>query len=67
MVNTLLRSRIVLRGTTQKEVADEMGINHRVFGNKINRRIVNGYEARFTDEQKAWLAEKFQLDVNEIE
>lgn len=51
----------------QKEVAAEMGINTRVFNNKLRLRTVNGYVARFTDEQKKWLAERFGIDASEIE
>lgn len=58
---------MVLMGITHKKLAQEMGINERVFNNKLARRKVNGYEARFTDTQKEWLANRFGIDVTEIE
>ena len=58
---------MVLLGVTQKSVAAEMGINERVFNNKLGRRRVNGYESRFTYEQKYWLAERFGIAVTDIE
>lgn len=63
----ILRSKIALQGITIKELAAEMGINRRVFSNKLGRRSVNGYEAQFTDAQKEWLADKFGIDTTDIE
>ena len=65
--NTKLRSRFVLYGVTQKQVAAEMGINARVFNNKLGLRTVNGYVIRFTQAQKEWLAERFDMEVKDIE
>ena len=65
--NSKLRSLIVLHGTTQKRVAAEMGINTRVFNNKLNMRTVNGYVIRFTPAQKEWLSERFNIPVADIE
>lgn len=65
--NRVLRSKMVLMGITHKELAEEMGINRRVFSNKLARRVVNGYTIQFTDAQKEWLANRFGLDVTEIE
>ena len=58
---------MTLHGITIKELAAEMGINRRVFSNKLGKRTVNGYVIRFTDEQKRWLAEKFDMSITEIE
>lgn len=44
-----------------------MGINARVFGNKLCRRNVNGYVCKFTEAQKEWLAARFGILVEEIE
>lgn len=44
-----------------------MGINTRVFGNKLAQRTVNGYKCRFTEAQKEWLAARFGIAVEEIE
>lgn len=65
--NNKLRSQFVLFDVQQKEVAAEMGINPRVFNNKLRHRTVNGYKVRFTEDQKQWLAERFNMNVNEIE
>ena len=65
--NNKLRSKFVLFGVQQKEVAAEMGINPRVFNNKLRRRTINGYKVYFTEDQKKWLAERFNMNVNEIE
>lgn len=65
--NNFLVSKFVAEDVKQKEVAAEMGINARVFNNKLRLRTVNGYQARFTDEQKEWLAERFGIDASEIE
>jgi hypothetical protein len=54
--NNKLRSQMVLHGETQKRVAAEMGINARVFNNKLRQRTVYGYVIRFTPAQKEWLA-----------
>ena len=66
-VNKKLCSQFVLHGETQKHVAAEMGINARVFNNKLRRRTVNGYVVQFTQAQKEWLAERFGIKAEEIE
>lgn len=58
---------MILFGVTHKELAAEMGINARVFGNKLCQRTVNGYVCRFTEAQKEWLAARFGIAVEEIE
>ena len=63
----ILRSQMALQGITIKELAVEMGINRRVFSNKLGRRKVNGYEIRFTEPQKEWLAAKFGINTTDIE
>jgi predicted DNA-binding protein (UPF0251 family) len=63
----ILRSKIALEGITIKELAAEMGINRRVFSNKLGRRKVNGYVIQFTEAQKEWLAAKFGIDTTDIE
>ena len=63
----ILRSQMALNGITIKELAAEMGINRRVFSNKLGRRKVNGYEIHFTEGQKEWLASKFGIDTTDIE
>lgn len=63
----ILRSKMALQGITIKELAAEMGINRRVFSNKLGRRTVNGYVIQFTEEQKEWLAAKFGIDTTDIE
>lgn len=63
----ILRSKIALEGITIKELAAEMGINRRVFSNKLGRRMVNGYVIQFTEAQKEWLAAKFGIDTTDIE
>ena len=67
MINKILRSQIVLHGITIKDLAAEMGINYRVFRNKLGRRTVNGYVVQFTDAQKEWLAAKFGINTTDIE
>lgn len=67
MRNRKLRSKFVLEGIAQNEVAAEMGINVRVFNNKLGRRMVNGYEIRFTEGQKEWLSKRFDIPVEDIE
>lgn len=63
----ILRSQIALHGITIRELAAEMGINRRVFSNKLGRRTVNGYVIQFTEAQKEWLAAKFGIDTTDIE
>lgn len=58
---------MILHGVTHKDLAAEMGINVRVFGNKLAQRTVNGYKCRFTEAQREWLAERFGIAVEEIE
>ena len=63
----VLRSQMALHGIIIKELADEMGINRRVFSNKLGRRKVNGYVCVFTEQQKEWLAAKFGINTTDIE
>lgn len=63
----ILRSQMALHGITIKELATEMGINCRVFSNKLGRRMVNGYLSHFTEAQKEWLAAKFGIETTDIE
>ena len=56
-----------MHGITIKQLAVEMGINRRVLSNKLGNRTVNGYVAHFTEAQKEWLANKFEISMNEIE
>lgn len=66
-VNMILRSQMALWGITIKELSKEMGINRRVFSNKLGRRVVNGYVIQFTEAQKEWLADKFGIEITDIE
>lgn len=66
-VNMILRSQMALQGITIKELSKEMGINRRVFSNKLGRRVVNGYVIQFTEAQKEWLADKFGIEITDIE
>lgn len=63
----ILRSKIALQGITIKELAAEMGINRRVFSNKLGRRKVGPYVSHFTEAQKEWLAAKFGINTTDIE
>lgn len=63
----ILRSQMALHGITIKDLASEMGINRRVFSNKLGCRNVNGYDVRFTDRQKDYLATKFGIKTTDIE
>lgn len=65
--NSKLRSRFVLAGVLQKQVAEEMGINTRVFNNKLRQRTVNGYKIYFTPAEKEWLSKRFNIPVADIE
>jgi DNA-binding transcriptional regulator LsrR (DeoR family) len=65
--NKKLKFAMLMEDVTQKEVAAEMSINARVFRNKINNSVVNGYVARFKPCEKKWLAERFNLKESEIE
>lgn len=65
--NAKLCSMFVLHGIKQKDVAAEMGINARVFNNKLRQRTVNGYAVHFTQAQKEWLAHRFGMEVEDIE
>lgn len=63
----ILRSQMALQGITIKELSTEMGVNRRVFSNKLARRTVNGYVVHFTEAQKEWLANKFGINTTDIE
>lgn len=66
-MNKRLKTAMFAMGVTHKQVAALLDINTRVFSNKINRRVVNGYEAKFTQAEKVVLSLKFDLNENEIE
>lgn len=67
MINKKLKLAMYEKEVTHKDVSASMGINTKVFTNKINKRVVNGYEARFTDAEKVWLADAFGVAVSDIE
>ena len=67
MKNRKLKTAMFEREITHRKAAAILGINPRVFTNKINKRVVNGYEATFTAPEKALLATEFEIDANEIE
>ena len=67
MKNKKLKTKMFEDGYTHKEVAECLGINTKVFTNKINRLVVNGYETKFTEAEKIALALKFGIDKNDIE
>ena len=67
MKNKKLKTKMFEMGVTHKQVATLLGINTRVFTNKINRQLVNGYETKFTAAEKIVLALKFDLNENDIE
>lgn len=67
MKNKALKTAMFNCEATHKKGAEILGINARVFTNKINKRFVNGYESKFTVAEKNLLAAKFNLNVEEIE
>ena len=67
MTNKALKIAMFEREATHKQAAEMLGINARVFTNKINKRIINGYEASFTPAEKTMLAAQYQINVNEIQ
>lgn len=67
MKNKTLKTAMFAAGVTHKKAAEKLGINYRVFTNKINHITVNGYQAKFTVAEKALLATIFEIDVNSIE
>ena len=67
MKNKKLRRAMFDKEVTQKETAAKMGINAKVFQNKINQRTVNGYLVRFTVAEKVWLACEFGINENDID
>lgn len=67
MINKVLKVAIFESEKKHSEVAEEMGINRKVFCNKINHRVANGYVARFKPVEKAWLANKFGIKESDIE
>lgn len=67
MKNKKLKTKMYEMGVTHKQVADFIGINAKVFTNKINRLVVNGYEAKFTETEKIVLAMKFDINKDDIE
>lgn len=67
MKNKKLKTKMYKMSATHKQVAEFLGINTKVFTNKINRLVVNGYEAKFTTTEKMALAMKFGIKENDIE
>jgi len=67
VINKVLKVAIYESEKKHSEIAEEMGMNRKVFGNKINHREVNGYVARFKPVEKAWLANKFGIKESDIE
>lgn len=67
MKNKKLKTKMFEMGVTHKQVAALLDINTRVFANKINKRVVNGYEASFTAPEKVVLSLKFDISIEEIE
>jgi predicted DNA-binding protein (UPF0251 family) len=65
--NKKLKMAIFEKEMKYKEVAEEMGINRKVFMNKINQSVVNGYVAKFKPIEKVWLANRFGIKVSDIE
>lgn len=67
-INVHIKAALRLNCVTYTEVAKDIGINARVFANKMNRRKQpNGNTARFTDFEKRYLSERFDVDVKVIE
>lgn len=67
MKNKKLKTAMFEREITHKAAAERLGINSRVFTNKLNKRVVNGYQAGFTVSEKNMLAMLFDVPVTEIE
>lgn len=67
MKNKVLKMAIFEKEMKYKEVAEEMGINRKVFANKINQSVVNGYVAKFKPIEKVWLANRFGIKESDIE
>lgn len=67
MKNKALKTAMYAAEKKHKDVAKVLGINTKVFTNKLNRRTVNGYEARFTTSEKSMLASMFGLLIIDIE
>ena len=67
MKNKKLKMAIYESERKYGEIAEAMGINRKVFCNKINHNVVNGYVARFKPVEKAWLAKEFGINENDIE
>lgn len=67
MKNKKLKIAIYENEMNYKEVAEEMGINRKVFCNKINNFPVNGYVARFKPIERVWLANRFGIKESDIE
>lgn len=67
MKNKKLKTAMFESEVTHKQAAAILGINSRTFTNKINKRIVNGYEASFTVPEKTMLAREFNLSVDDIQ
>lgn len=65
--NKVLKMVIYEEGIKYKDIAEEMGINQKIFANKINHLVVNGYEAKFKHIEKVWLAMRFGINVEDIE
>lgn len=67
MKNKKLKTKMFEMGVTHKQVAALLGINAKVFTNKINKITINGYEAKFTKAEKVVLSLKFDIPEEEIE
>lgn len=67
MKNKKLKMAIYESEKKYGEIAEAMGISRKVFCNKINHLVVNGYEARFKPVEKAWLVKEFGIKESDIE
>lgn len=67
MTNKTLKVAMFEREHIYRVAAAMLGINAKVFKNKINHQVVNGKTAKFTDSEKEKLASEYKIKITDIE
>lgn len=66
-MNKKLKANILLNGTTQKDLAGEMGMHPRTFYRKASHMVINGCEMKFNEGEKEFLARRLGMKKEDIQ